>query len=509
MTDNTPINQRNYKLSLQDREEIMEIVKQLLKAGIVVPSCSPWNTPCMLVRRGDKARMVMDFKKVNEKTRKDSYPVPDLKDILSKLHGAAYFSTLDLYKAFHQIELDEESREYTSFSVPFFGKFQFTRVPFGLTQGTSWAQRLIDHVLQEDIFVRCIPYIDDIIIFSKSFEYQVKDIKIVFKKLKDANLSLNPEKCKFMQKKLEFLGFEITNSGIQTSPKKMHAIKDFPIPKKTKDIRSFLGMLNFHSKFISDFTQRARPLQILTGKNSKFKWTETEKSAFDDLKSAMLNPPIMSYPDFSKRFCVTTDASDVSIAATLQQEENDMLVMVDSIGRALTSAEKNYSVTERELLAIIYAFKKWRAYLLSTQEKCLVQTDHLPLCHLDKLNNCQGRLQRWMWDLAEIPHTIKYTPGRLNKLADSLSRREYLSGILFQLPKSFDSVWMRKEIYHKFLQECKEEDTAELRKQVDLSGENKGKNRVMKKNDAKSEERIAAITRNMKKQEKKLGEEEK
>ena len=129
----------------------------------------------------------------------------------------------------------------------------------------------------------------------------------------------------------------------------------------------------------------------------------------------------MSFPDFSKSFSVTSDASDVSIAAVLQQEQDNNVVIIDSIGRALNPSEKNFSVTERELLAIIYAFKKWRCYLLSSKKESVVMTDHLPLCHLDKLSNCQGRLQRWLWDLSEIPHTLKYIPGRLNKLADSLS----------------------------------------------------------------------------------------
>ena len=138
-----------------------------------MPSCSAWNTPILLVRMGKKIRMVLNFKKLNLQTRKDSYPVPDLKDILSKLYGAVFITTLDLYKAFHQIEFDKESREFTSFSKPFVGKFEFKRVPFCFKQGTSWAQRLIDHVLKDDIFVRCIPYIDDVIVFSKSFQYHI------------------------------------------------------------------------------------------------------------------------------------------------------------------------------------------------------------------------------------------------------------------------------------------------------------------------------------------------
>jgi hypothetical protein len=155
-----------------------------------------------MVRKNGKTRMVLNFKEVNKRSRKDAYPVPELKEILTKLHGAKFFTTLDLYKAFHQIELDEESRAITSFSLQFHGKFEFTRVPFGLHQGTSWAQRLIDHVLKDDIFIRAIPYVDDMIVYSVTFKDHLKDIEIVFKKLKDANLSLNPLKCKLMQQKI-------------------------------------------------------------------------------------------------------------------------------------------------------------------------------------------------------------------------------------------------------------------------------------------------------------------
>ena len=248
-----------------------------------------------------------------------------------------------------------------------------------------------------------------------------------------------------MQKRLAFLGFIISTEGIEPNPKKMHAIAEYPIPKKKKEVRAYLGLLNFHSQYMPNFTLRARPLQKLTGKNAKFQWNQEEQTAFEELKELMLKPPIMKFPNFNVQFQITTDASDVSIAAVLQQEQEGTMSLIDSIGRALTSTEKNYSVTERELLAIVYSLKKWRCYLLNSNHETIIMTDHLPLCHLNKLNNLQGRLQRWLWDMSEVTHTIKYVPGKTNKLADSLSRREYLRSMLTELPKSFNNMTIQMQ----------------------------------------------------------------
>ena len=458
-----------YHYNDKDREEIKRHIDQLMRADIIGDSCSEHNAPCILVRRGDKSRLVCDYRKLNERTRRDAYPMPLLADIMSLMHGAKYFTALDLFKCFHQLVLEEGSRGYTSFSVPRLGKFEYKRVPFGLSQGPSWAQRLIDKVTEGLEFV--ITYIDDLVVFSKNFHDHLKHVDAVLNRLDLANLSINPNKCSFFQQTISILGYTISENGIEISKEKMHAIADYPVPKKVKEVRQFLGVMQFHSKYIKNFTEKARPLQKLTCKNAKFNWGENEQISFEALKEAMLTPPILKFPDFSLPFDIITDASDIAIAAVLQQHQNAQPCIIDCIGRVLNKAEMNYTITERELLSIIYALTKWERYLKTSQQTCTIYTDHLPLTHLDKISNSQGRLKRWLLSVEYVDFKIKYVAGKINRLADSLSRRTYIRQILEGLPKEFNNTKVREGIYSNYIELSNDEDTPELKEFVDLSGE--------------------------------------
>ena len=468
LEDQVPVNVRNYQHSITNKEKCKKHIEQLLEGGLITHSSSPYNAPCMIVHKGNKDRFVIDYRKINAKIRRDSYPLPLISEILHGFNGSELFSKFDLTKSFHQIPLEEHSRKYTTFSVSGMGSYQWTSIPFGLHLGTGCMQRIMDHVLRGEQ-PNIIPYVDDIILHHSNFESHLSAISRVLEKLSDAQLCISPQKTELFQKKMEFVGHIVSAKGIEVQPDKLEAILQFPVPMKQKQVRSFMGMLNYQSAYIKNFTETARPLQKLTGKGVKFQWEKEHQVAFETLKNKLTSPPILKSPDFTKPFLITSDASNEAISAVMEQIYEDRKFLVDAVGRCLNQAEKNYSTTEKELLAVIYAIQKWKSFLLSTNQITVFQVDHLPLTHIKKLENFQGRMSRWMLILNEVPHEIKYIAGKNNKFADALSRREYLTEMLQQLPKSMSSDQSKKEIYETFMKEHKLDDDKETRVAVGLT----------------------------------------
>ena len=339
-----PIKQRPYRAPQATRDVIDEHVQQMLDDGIIQPSMSPWSSPVVLVRKKDNSiRFCVDYRKLNEVTKKDSYPLPRIDDTLDTLGGTAFFSTLDLKSGYWQVELDEESREKTAF-VTHAGLYEFLVLPFGLTNAPSTFERLMEIVLRGLTWKICLIYIDDIIVFSKTFEEHLQHLELVFQRLREANIKLKPSKCHFGKSEVRFLGHVVSKDGGLPDPEKIKVVKEFPIPKNARELKSFLGLAQYYKRFVKDYSMKAAVLNKLTSTKTKvFEWTPECQKAFETLKNALTNPPILAYPDFSQTFQLQVDASNTSIGYVLSQIQNNKEVAIAYSGRSLIPAEQKRS----------------------------------------------------------------------------------------------------------------------------------------------------------------------
>lgn len=421
--DNIPIHTKSYKYPKIFEQEVQTQVKKMLRDGIIKESISPYTSPVWVVpKKSDasgkkKFRLVIDYRKLNEKTISDKYPIPDITDILDKLGRAKYFSTIDLVSGFHQIQLNDEDTEKTAFSINS-GKYEFTRMPFGLKNAPATFQRIMDCILRDAIGIFCFVYMDDIIIFSPSIQEHQRHLRTIFKKLKDANLKVQLDKCEFFRKEVQFLGHTVTEDGVKPNNDKIEVIKLWPVPKNEKEVRQFLGILGYYRRFIKDFAKVVKPLTSLLRKETDFEITPQILECFNKCKMLLTLDPILIYPDFSKEFVLTTDASDFAIGAVLSQGIIGKDRPVAYASRTLNKTEEKFSTTEKELLAIVWAVKYFRPYLYGRKFKLF--TDHQPLTY--SLTNTNNKLVRWKLALEEFDYEIIYKPGKQNIVADALSR---------------------------------------------------------------------------------------
>lgn len=426
MTENKVINQKQYRYPPIHQEEIARQVEDMLEKGVIQSSSSPYNSPLWIVPKKEdvsgkkKWRIVIDFRKINELTKQDAYPLPNIEEILDQLGKARYFSALDLTSGFHQVPLEKSSQEKTAFSTNR-GHYEFLRMPFGLKNAPATFQRLMNRVLLGLIGRICFVFIDDIIVFGQTLEEHNQNLIQVFDRLRQHHLKLEPDKCEYLKPELQYLGHIISEDGVKPNPEKLKAVQNFPEPRTSKQIKQFLGLAGYYRKFIKDFSKIARPLNLLLTKNTPFEFGPNQREAFRRLKEALCNEPLLlKFPDFEKPFTLTTDASNEAIGAILSQNERP----VSYASRSLNSAERNYSTTEKELLAIVWAVKHYRFYLYG--RKFNVITDHKPLEWLYKNKDPSSRLMRWRIALEEFEYEIKYKRGTCNQNADALSRNPVL-----------------------------------------------------------------------------------
>lgn len=419
-----PINQRPYRLPEAQKKIVSEHVRELLDSDIIRESTSPWNSPILLVPKKStdgtpKYRMCCDLRRLNEVTKGDAQALPNITEILDQLGGMRYFSTLDLASGYHQIEIREEDKEKTAFSVPE-GHFEYSRMAFGLKGAPACFTRLMNEVLRGLIGKACFVYMDDIVCYGTDLHSQLENLRLVFERLRQHKLLLQPEKCSFLKTSTNFLGHVITRDGVKPDPSKVEAVKRFPRPKDCKELKSFLGLAGYYRRFVKDFAQIARPLNDLQKEGVDYFWGEAQEEAFEKIRDILTSEPVLQYPRFDKEFLVTTDASQIALGAILSQGEIGKDRPVSYASRTLNKAERNYSTTERELLAVVWAIKQFRPYLWGRSFKVI--TDHRPLKWLMSLKDPGSRLTRWTVKLSEYDFEVIHKPGKMNTNADALSR---------------------------------------------------------------------------------------
>jgi hypothetical protein len=422
VVEGRPIKQRAYGVFDPKKLEFQkQHIEALLKEGIIRKSKSPWASPVILAKKkGGKFRFCGDFRKLNGRTVKDSYPLPVIDDLLRKLGKAKYFTSFDLDRGFLQVALKEEDK-YKTAIITQKGLFEYNVMPFGLTNAPGTFQRLMDEVLRETLDEFTAVYIDDIIIYSNTFEEHLQHVEEVLRRLKEAKLVIKLKKCMFIQEEIKLLGHIVGRNGIKTDPEKIEKVKNYPRPTNLRELRGAIGLFTYYRKFVPEFAKLARPLHELSKKDIRFIWGERQEEAFESLKKKLTEAPILGNPDFTKPFELTTDASIEGLGIILSQRDEENKEKVIAYGsRSLKPSERNYATTELEMLAVYWGINHFVKYLMIKPFKVL--TDHSALKALQNTIKPVGRRARWIMDLQQYNFEILHRSGKSNKNADALSR---------------------------------------------------------------------------------------
>ena len=418
--DHYPIRQQPRRVPHHLLGEVDRQLDEMLDQGLIQESNSPWASPVVLAKKKNgEVRFCIDYRGLNQISKHDAYPVPRVDDALGSLKGARWFSTLDLASAYWQIPMDEESSQKAAFTTHR-GLFEPKRMPFGLRSAPATMQRLMATLFRSMTWKMVLVYLDDIVIYSDTVEQHLKRMDLVFAKIREAKLKLKPSKCQFLRKSVEYLGHVVSSNGVSTSPRVVQAVLEYAPPQDVSGVRRFLGLAGYYRPFVPGFSDIAEPLVNLTRKGVEFAWEEACESAFQRLKGLIVTAPVLHFPDFSVPFHLTTDASDVGIAGVLSQPVDGLDCPIGYFSSCLSRAQRNYSVTERECLAIVEAIKHFDMFLAGAP--FVVHTDHRPLSYLQALKEPRGRLARWMLFLNSYEFDIQYKPGVDIPHADALSR---------------------------------------------------------------------------------------
>jgi hypothetical protein len=412
-----PFSRAPYRLSLLEQDELKKQLTELLECGFITPSKSEWGAPVLFVKKKTgELRCCVDYRRLNAVTKKNHTPIPLLDDIFERLAHAKYFSKIDLRSAYHQLLIHPDDRHKTGFSTKY-GHFEFTVVPFGLTNAPASFQQLMLSIFRPYLDKFVVVYLDDILIFSGSLEEHEAHIREVLNVLRQNQLYGKWSKSEFFKSEVEYLGHIISTEGIRPNPDKLSSIREWPTPTNVRQVQQFLGLCNFYRRFISKYSSIAYVLTNLTQKNVPFIWNKEHDIAFKNLKEALISAPVLQHIDPFKPFRIESDSSNFATGSVLIQEGHPVCYH----SRKFSSAEMNYPVHERELLGLLDALRKWRHLLHGN--KIVAHTDHKSIIYLFSQPNLSGRQARWMIELAEFDLVINYKQGCSNIVADALSRR--------------------------------------------------------------------------------------
>lgn len=417
-----PPSRTPYRLSFAEMKELKTQLQDLVDREFIRPSKSPYGAPVLFIKKKEGTlRMCMDYRALNKLTVKNKYPLPRIDDLLDRLLGAKIFSKIDLRSGYHQIRVADSDIHKTAFKTRY-GLYEFTVLPFGLTNAPATFMTLMNDIFRPLLDVCVVVYLDDILVFSKNREEHMQHLRQVLNILRNNRLFAKESKCEFLCQRVEFLGHVVSDQGVHVDDHKVKAILTWPLPTSVKELQSFLGLVNYYRKFVENLSRLTAPLTKMIHKDSVFEWTPPRIAAFEQVKKVMTTTPVLRIADPELPFTVTTDASDLAIGAVLSQSQaGEVPQPVAFESRQLSPAEKNYTTREKELLAIVHALRVWRHYLHGQHFQII--TDHQSLRYIDTQPTLTQRQARWMEFLQEFDFTVQYRPGRDNTVADALSRK--------------------------------------------------------------------------------------
>ena len=430
-----PIRQMPRPVPFHRKAEVDKQLDEMLEKGIIEPSDSEWASPILMVKKADGSlRFCVDYRKLNAVTKHDSFPLPNINDCLASLGShSEYFSTLDMKSGYWQVQMDEDSQEKAAFTTHR-GLFKPVVQPFGPKGGVAHFSRIMTALLGSLQWKMLLIYLDDLLIFSATFSEHLKRLGLVLTVLEEANLKLKPSKCQLLRRSVNFLGHTVSAKGISPKEEKIATVSGWLPPKSSQELQQFLGFASFYRRYIEDFATIAEPLNQLTRKKTEFKWEASCEKAFNTLKEALCKHPVLAHPNFQLPFHLTTDASATGLGAVLSQTQFGEERPICYASRTLTTSERNYSTTERECLAVVWAVEYFDYYLSGAS--FTVFTDHDPLTYLRGIPQPHGRLARWILRLEQYSYVVKYKPGKDIPHADALSRKPAVVAV--QLPSDFN-----------------------------------------------------------------------
>ena len=421
--DASPIKQHPYRANPLKLEAMRTEIKYMLDNGIIEHSNSDFSSPSMLVPKPDGSyRFVTNFKAVNTITKSDSYPIPRIEDCIDKIGRARFVSKFDLLKGFWQVPLTERAKRVSAFVTPD-GLFNYCVMPFGMRNSPATFQRLINQVISG--LVGCEAYIDDLVLYSESFEEHLLRLRALFDRLLEAKLTINLAKSEFCQGTVQYLGHIVGQGQVKPVNAKIEAIVNYAIPKDKKSLMKFLGVVGYYRRFCVNFSTVVSPLTNLLGKNIKFIWSEECNEAFDKVKRILMTHPVLITADYDEQFSLFADASDVGSGAVLTQLGTDGLDHpISFYSKKFNKHQRNYSTVEKECYSLVLALQHFDVYLNVTKHPVLTFTDHNPLVFINRMKNKNQMILRWSLIMQHYNLDIRHIKGRDNVIADALSRVE-------------------------------------------------------------------------------------
>jgi len=417
-----PVDCKTYPLSPQEQEKLKEFVDENLRTGRIRPSSSPMASPFFFVKKKEGAlRPTQDYRKLNDATIKNRYPLPLISELIDKLGNAKIFSKMDVRWGYNNIRIKEGDEWKAAFRTNL-GLFEPTVMFFGLTNSPATFQSFMNSIFKPLIDRGVIAvYMDDILVFTETQEQHTTVVRDVLKILRENNLFLKPEKCTFHQPEVEYLGLIVGNKKARMDPTKVSAIRDWPIPTKKQEVQRFLGFCNFYRRFIKDYSKIAKPLTILTG-DIPFEWTTHQQNAFETLITAITTQPVLALPRPTGQFRLEADSSDYAIGAVLSQFQDNKWHPIAYLSKSLTETQRNYEIYDKEMLAIMLALDEWRHYLIGASEPFEIWTDHQNLQYFRQPQKVNRRQARWLTELQQYHFKLLHKPGSTHTKPDFLSR---------------------------------------------------------------------------------------
>ena len=420
LTSKIPIRSKSYPVPVNLIATFNEEIDKMLAMDIIEPSVSPYCSPVILIKKVDGSwRLCIDFRDLNDITIFDAEPMPTITESLHEFNNKVYFTELDLCKGYWQIPMVSEVKECTAFATKY-GLMQFKRMPFGLKTACATFVRLMRIVLSGLSNTAC--YFDNIVIHSSNWKDHLIHVRAVLIRLREHGLTVGPNKCFFAFNRIKYLGYCLGNNTLSPLENRVVAIINLPLPATKKQLRSFMGTVQFYSRFIHEYSIKAAPITDLLkkGSSNSLSWSENQIKSFNELKCCLSKQPILVLPNFEKQFFLRTDASNEGVGAILLQENEGTLKPTCYGSKKFSDTEKRYSTIEKECYAIIWAVQKFKEYLYG--KEFILQTDHLPLAYLHKMKNKNDRLMRWTLSLQPYSFLVEYIKGSDNIGSDMLSR---------------------------------------------------------------------------------------